>query len=183
MIPDIGFCIHLHRLRQEKRPSKKYVRTVGEYQCYWNGVKVDGLSGQMVERGGPGDNTKNIGDKHDRRIKAGTYPLGIHSGVKFKTIGYSNSENPTSIPRPGILVKDTDDRIAILIHPGSDYIWSVGCINPASNLVDANSAISYRDSRTQVIAIIDFIESKVTMPAGEEPKIPKCIIFIEGEPR
>lgn len=182
MIPAIGFCIHLRRLRQEQRTSKKYARTIGDYDCYWNRTKIPELSGQMVERGGPGDNTKAVGDKNDRRIKAGVYPLGIHDGTKFKSIGYVINENHAAMPRPGILLKKTHERTVVLIHPGMDYVWSKGCINPASGLVNANSAISYSDSRARVIAIIDYIKSKVTIPVGKEPEIPECVIFIEGEP-
>jgi hypothetical protein len=182
-IPASGFCIHLKRVRQERRAAERFSRTVGEYQCYWNGVAVDHLKGQMVERQGPGDNTTEVGDNRDLRIREGAYRLAIHNGVNYKTYGY-NERGTTyaETPKPGLLLKDTDERSAILIHPGEDYVKSIGCLNPTSNLSDANSAIDFMDSRRQVIAIIESMKANMRARFPTSGTIPEAIILIEGEP-
>lgn len=178
MLPTQGFCLHVRRLRQEQRAGKAMARTVGEYQGFWNGLPVAALKGQIVECHGPGDNSFAVGNTQDRRIAAGHYPLAAHSGTKFRTLGYRHSEDPAALPRPGLLLKGTDERRAILIHPAKDYLWSVGCLNPASGLSDANSRIDYADSRRRVIALIDFLRSKLQPGAPR----PAAEVWIEGEP-
>lgn len=182
-IPDTGFCIHLVRRREEQRQGWK-PRTVGDYKCYWNGKVLDGLSGQMVECGGPGDNTTAIGNKHDRRIAAGTYSLIIHDGGKYKTYGYTDSELATKGPKPGLLLGGTNQRSYILIHPGQNYRWSVGCINPASGLKNADSNINYKDSRKQVINLIESMKKHLgkDFPTKAGKTIPNATIIIEKEP-
>lgn len=178
-VPSTGFCIHLKRIRQETRATAGFSRTVGDYQCYWNGTKINGLAGQIVERGGPGDNTTAIGNNRDRRIRAGTYPLAIQDGTNYKTYGYTNDEN---IPKPGLLLKRTEERTAILLHPGKNYISSIGCLNPASGLTDARSQINFQNSRSQVIAIIDAMQTKMGAGFPKAGTIPDAVILIEGEP-
>ncbi|HEV7252449.1 MAG TPA: hypothetical protein VGN97_05035 [Mesorhizobium sp.] len=183
-IPAKGFCIYLQRKREEKRTTRKYGRTVGEYRCYWDGQTIAGLSGQLVERQGPGDNTDAVGNAKDLRIAAGTYPLAVHDGAKYQTLNYASSGSPSAKPKPGLLVKGTGERDYILVHPGMDYVWAVGCLNPASGLADANSKISYSDSRQQVIALIDAMKARL---GGQFPKkagatIPGAVIVITGEP-
>jgi hypothetical protein len=138
----------------------------------------------MVERGGPGDNTTAVGNLQDLRIAAGTYPLALHIGTKYKTNGYSPSLSHTALPRPGLLLKQTGERTAILIHPGMDYVWSVGCLNPASGLVNAKSSISFTDSRARVISIIDELKNRIGpgFPSAAGKTIPGAIVVIEGEP-
>lgn len=183
MIPATGFCIHLKRQRQEKRKGEPNSRTIGTYRCYWNAEEIPDLTGQIVERGGPGDNTTAIGNEFDRRIKAGLYPLAIQNGTKYKTIGYADSEDPKAIPRPGILVAQTEERVAILLHPAQNYFWSVGCLNPASGLTNADSQINYKDSRMRIIAIIEAIKERIAPKSkkGGTP-LPKVVLLIEGEP-
>jgi hypothetical protein len=183
-IPNTGFVIHLRRVRQEKRASKKFPRTVGQYRCFWNGTAIAGLEGQIVERGGPGDNTDAVGDKQDRRIAKGTYPLAFQSGTKYATQGYSSSSSHTALKRPGLLLKNTGQRDAILIHPGMDYVWSVGCLNPCSALTDAKSAVDFADSRKRVIAIIDAMRAKIGngFPKAGGAPVPGAVIVIDGEP-
>lgn len=183
-IPKSGFVIHLRRIRQEKRASKAYPRTVGEYACFWNGKAIPGLEGQIVERGGPGDNTDAVGNKRDLRIAQGTYRLAVHRGTKYATRGYSTSSSHTALQRPGILLKDTGERDAILIHPGMDYVWSVGCLNPGSGLTSTKSAVNFSDSRKRVIAIIDALKEKIggDFPNSGGAPIPGAVIVIEGEP-
>ncbi len=178
-IPTTGFCIHLQRIRQEIRAAAGFARTVGEYQCYWNGTKIGALTGQIVERGGPGDNTTAIGNNRDRRIREGTYPLAIQDGTNYKTYGYTKNE---SIPKPGLLLKGTDERTAILLHPGKNYISSIGCLNPATGLTNASSQIDFADSRRQVIAIINAMQTKMGAKFPRSGTIPEATILIQGEP-
>ncbi|HVF67195.1 MAG TPA: peptidoglycan DD-metalloendopeptidase family protein [Pyrinomonadaceae bacterium] len=182
-IPSKGFCIHLKRVRQEKRPSLDFARTVGEYQCYWDGAAIDGLGGQMVERGGPGDNTTEVGNNRDLRVRSGAYRLAVHAGSHYRTYDY-NEQEPSypKHPNPGLLLMDTDERSWILIHPGEDYVKSIGCLNPASALADASAAFAFDDSRTRVIAIIEALKSKLGPKFPKSGAIPDATIFIEGEP-
>jgi hypothetical protein len=182
-IPDRGFCIHLKRLRQERRPAQDFPRTVGEYQCYWDGVAIDELKGQMVERGGPGDNTTEVGDNRNLRVSAGAYRLAIHGGSHYRTYGY-NELDPAyaKTPNPGLLLQDTDERTWILIHPGEDYVKSIGCLNPASGLTAADSAVAFADSRGRVVAIIEAMRSRLGAKFPKSGSIPGATIFIEGEP-
>ena len=122
MIPSKGFCIVLQRVRQEKRTNKAFARTVGNYTCFWDGAELAGLNGQLVEQHGPGDNTK-VGKANHLRIHEGTYRLAIQDGPKYRTFGYSEG---TRLPKPGILVQDAGDRDGIVIHPGIDYVSSIG---------------------------------------------------------
>jgi|SRR6516164_662522 hypothetical protein len=181
MIPSTGFCILLQRVRQEKRSNKSYPRTVGNYTCYWNGAELAGLSGQMVERGGPGDNTAKVGKARHLRIREATYRLSTHDSEKFRTAGYSSGRRN---PKPGILLQDTDERSGIVIHPGDDYLWSIGCLNPGFNLTNANSSVEFQDSRARVIAIIEAMKTKIgaRFPGRGEATIPNAIIMIVGEP-
>lgn len=181
-VPTNGFCIYLRRVRQEKRASMTFPRTIGEYQCYWNGAPLQGLAGQIVERGGPGDNTDEIGDLRDRRIVAGSYPVAIHEGVKYRTYRYSNDTTPAGRPKPGLLVEKTDEREAILIHPGNGYLSSIGCLNPSVGLTNANSNIDFSDSRSRVIAIIEAMKGAMGDAFPKSGKIPNATILIEGEP-
>lgn len=179
-----GFLIHLQRVRQERRRSKAYARTVGRYACYWDGVAIPGLEGQMVERQGPGDNTTAIGNRQDLRIRSGRYPLAVQNGTKYKTFGYHTSESHTALPRPGLLLLDTQQRSAILIHPGMDYVWSVGCLNPGSGLVNASSGVVFTDSRRRVMSLIDEMRTRMgaRFPRAGGTRIPDAAILIEGEP-
>lgn len=179
MIPSIGFCFYLRRLREERGMQRAYSRTIGKYSCFWNGIEIPYLLGLTVERGGPSDNTKAVGDKNNLRICPGTYPLAAHSGPKYRTIGYKQSLNFSDMPRPGILLKETGERTEILIHPGQDYVWSAGCINLASRLVNAESRINYVDSRQKVVDIIDFVTSKIQNSGNKDINYPECIIIIE----
>lgn len=181
-IPGKGFCIHLRRIRQETRSGMSYARTIGEYQCYWNGEPMADLIGQIVEREGPGDNTFKIGNLRDRRIKAGTYRLAIQDGAHYKTYGYTTGNKRRLHPMPGILLQDTGERTAILIHRGEDYVNSVGCLNPASGLTNARSKIDFDDSRDRVIGFIEAMKIKLGARFPKTGRIPDAIILIEGEP-
>ena len=163
--------------------SENHARTVADYQCFWNGDALEDLKGQMVERGGPGDNTTEIGDNRDLRIRAGAYRLAIHNGVNYKTYNYNEiSTTFEEKPKPGLLLLDTDERSAILIHPGEDYVRSIGCLNPASGLTDADSVIDFIDSRNRVVAIIKAIKSKMKRNFPKSGTIRDAVVLIEGEP-
>lgn len=180
MIPLQGFCIELNRLRQEHRAGEPD-RTVGEYHCYWDGILIPGLEGQMVECRGPGDNTFAVGNMLDRRIAQGIYPLALHHSNKFSTLKFTASDKPEDKPRPAIKLNQTKERQGILIHPAQGWKWSSGCLNPAKGLLNGTSNIDYKESRRQLIAIIDFLRTKVVLINGK-PKAPKAIILIRGEP-
>jgi hypothetical protein len=109
--------LRVKRLRQEKRKTKGFARTVSSYQVFHNGASVAGLTGLFVERQGPGDNTKTGRSQH-RRIAAGRYPLETHEGAdapgtsipKYRTIGYSKSDRTNGYSRACIGVADTGSR-------------------------------------------------------------------------
>jgi hypothetical protein len=180
-IPATGFCLYLRRVREEQRDGFNFARTVGEYQCYWNGEPIADLAGQMAERNGPGDNTAS-GVKNHRRIEEGAYPLAVHDGGRYKTFHYAKSGEPL----PGLAVRKTNQRTDILIHPchhDHGYVSSIGCINPAVGLEDADSKIDLADSRGRVIAIIDRMKEKYGADfPDEEATIPDALLVIEGEP-
>lgn len=183
-VPAKGFCIHIQRIREETREGMGYSRTVSDCHCYWNGELIHDLDGQIVERGGPGDNTSTGVSEH-RRIKEGLYRLSIQDGERYKTYKYAAS----GFPHPGLLVLDTGKRTAILIHPAHDqpgYVSSIGCLNPAVGLKNANSKINLADSRNRVIAIIEAMKAKLgtAFPknGAEDGTIPGAVMVIEGEP-
>ena len=182
-IPAKGFCIFVKRVRQERRPSMDFSRTIGEYQCFFDGQKIDALAGQIAERGGPGNNTGGIGSNRHLRISEGVYPISIHAGARYRTFGYADKLKEH--PMPGLLLEDTDERSAILIHPCHDddgYVSSIGCINPATGLTNANSEIDLVDSRKRVIAIIDGMKQAMGAKFPKGGSIHGAVIMIEGEP-
>lgn len=179
-VPATGFCLYIERIRQEERDGMGFPRTVSEYRCYWNGDAIPDLEGQMVERGGPGDNSSDGVLRH-RRIEEGEYPLSIQDGERYKTYHYVES----GFPFPGVLLDDTGDRSAILLHPchqDEGYLSSIGCINPAIDLEDADSVIDLTDSRDRVIAIIEAMKEKLGNAFPREGTIPDAVIVIAGEP-
>jgi hypothetical protein len=182
--------LRVNRIRQERRKTKAFARTVSSYQVFHNGTAVPGLTGLFVERQGPGDNTKKGKTQHSR-IAAGRYPLETHSGLnapgtntpKYKTIGYSKSEQPNGYPRASIGVADTGAREGILIHPAQDYCWSIGCLNPGTNLNGPNDGINYKQSRSMVIALIDDMKNFLTgkFPTSNNQPIPGAFLVITEE--
>jgi hypothetical protein len=179
-VPTTSFCLYIRRIRQEERAGMGFPRTVSEYQCYWEGEALPDLEGQMVERGGPGDNSSTGVERH-RRIEAGKYPLSIQDGEHYKTYDYVAS----GFPFPGVLLDDTGHRSAILLHPchqDEGYLSSIGCINPAIGLKNADSRIDLADSRTRVIAIIQAMKLKLGSAFPRHGSIPGAVIVIESEP-
>ncbi|WP_170135063.1 glucosaminidase domain-containing protein [Acuticoccus kandeliae] len=185
-----GVVLRIKRIRSERRAGMSHDRTVGEYQLFVDGNPVGGLTGMTFERQGPGDNSSD-GVRFHRRIREGRYPLFTHAGsatiggvTKFKTIGFSSNDGVRHPPMPSIRVGETRSRAGILLHPGQNYVWSIGCINPSTPLSGANGAMDYRDSRTRVIAIIDAMRNALggRFPTGNNAGIPGAILEIVGEP-
>ena len=153
-IQNTGWEFHIVRQSEQRRSSDGKRRTVGRYQVYHEGVRQTGtgLSGTVAETRGPGAN-RPAGN--NRRVEAGRYPLWTQDGEKYVTIGYRDSESATARPKPGIELKETDQRSEILIHPGQGFLASIGCINPCTALPNALEEIDFKPSRKRVIAIIE----------------------------
>jgi hypothetical protein len=77
---------------------------------------------------------------------------------------------------------DTRERKYVLIHPGEDYVKSVGCLNPATGLMNADSAIGFADSRKRVIDMIEAMKSRLGSGFPNSGVIRDACIVIEGEP-
>jgi len=181
-----GWEILIKRKSQHKRANKTYARTVSTYQVFHDGQPVNGLSGMIAERQGKGDNGPKGVSEH-RRIEAGTYEIATHDGAsndKYKTIGYSKDSSLAALPRPCFRFLDTGSRSGILLHPGSGYLYSIGCFNPGTTLNSADDNLQWGDSRTRVIALLDDMKSFLgsAFPKGNNQKIPRAKAVVEGEP-
>ena len=172
--------LRLRRLKTELRPGQGFARTVSTYEVFFNREKLPGLEGMAFERQGPGDNGAS-GRKYHRRIAAGTYPLFTQDGSNYKTVGYQTSGEH---PRPGVLVGETGERVAILFHPGNRYLASIGCINLSKPLNSAREDMVYRESQVRVIAMIDAMKEKLgnDFPKRNGQRIANAWLVIEGEP-
>lgn len=149
--PPVGWTIAIRRLRTEQREGESFARTVGTYSVLHNGSPQPGLSGATVERQGPGDNGPT-GKAQHRCIAAGSYPLRAHASAKYGTTGYATTG---ARPRPAIEVGNTGDRTGILVHPADGYASTIGCLNLAGSLSDADSDISLPDSLRRVMDVIE----------------------------
>lgn len=182
-ITRIGWEFHIIRNSEQKRQSDGKRRTVGTYQIYHDGIPQHspGLSGMVAETRGPGANSPA---GNNRRIEAGRYPLYTQIGEKYVTIGYKNSESISAKPKPGLLLKNTDERVGILIHPGIGFLASVGCINPCTSLPNETEMIDFIPSRRRVIAIINDLKNYLgdTFPDANGLKIVNSYVIIDGEP-
>jgi hypothetical protein len=167
--------LRLVRSGEQTRGANR--RTVGRYQVFHDNVAVPGLSGATAETRGPGANRPR---GNNRCVEAGTYGLHIQSGAKYATIGYTGNVNPTALRRPGLLLLPTGDREGILIHPARGFLWSVGCINPATSLASSGSDIDFIDSRTRVIALIDDLKAFLgaAFPTAAGARIPGATVVI-----
>lgn len=175
-----GFILQVVRRRTEYREGKGFSRTVGEYQAFFNRQPVPGLQGAVYEQKGPGDNT-STGTANARRIAAGTYPLHTQAGVKYKTYGYTSG---TAYPKPGLLVENTDYRKGIVIHPGSGYLSSVGCLNPSQPLSGAEGNLDFMESRDRTISLIDKMREILgdRFPSTNGHLIKDAWLVVQGEP-
>jgi peptidoglycan hydrolase-like protein with peptidoglycan-binding domain len=175
-IPQSGWTLLVRRLRTEKRDSKPFARTVGQYQVYVDGAPVADLRGMTVEREGPGDNGP-VGKADHRCIEAGTYPLRGHNTENYTTVGF---ETDGDHPRPALEVGDTDARVGILIHPASGYGSTIGCINLAGSLGGPDSDFSLSDSTARVIAVIDDLKRRGNLT--DEGAIRDCRLVLVDPP-
>jgi hypothetical protein len=178
-----GWELHIVRETVQRRPSDGRRRTIGRYQVYRDGVAQPGagLSGTTAEAKGPG---ANIPKDNGKRIEQGRYPLWTQAPGRYATLNYSSSENPDAGPKPAIEVKGTGERYEILIHPGHDFLASVGCINLCTSLPNEHESISYAPSRKRVISVIGNLKSYLgaDFPKHNGERIPKAIVIIDGEP-
>ena len=178
-----GWEFHIIRHSEQKRPSDGKRRTVGTYQVFHNGVKQtgEGLFGTVAEARGPGAN-RPAGNGN--RIEEGRYPLFTQHGSKYVTIGFAASESTTAKPKPGLELKETNERAEILIHPGQGFLASIGCINPCKILPNASEMIDYVPSRKRVIAIIEDLKAFLgpNFPTSNGRKIPNAFVVVDGEP-
>ncbi|HEX8164638.1 MAG TPA: hypothetical protein VF601_02495 [Beijerinckiaceae bacterium] len=186
----ISWELRISRIRQEKRRDKPFPRTISRYQVFHDNEAVDHLSGFFVERQGPGDNSRTGTNEH-RRIEAGRYPISTHESpirhgvIKYKAIGYTNSNRVGATPRVCIGLDDTGHRRGILIHPGQGYIWSVGCLNPGKVLNSPADNLKYAEGREMVIALIEDLAAYLgdAFPRRNNRRIPYASVIITGEPR
>lgn len=182
-ITGTGWEFHIVRKSEQKRASDGKRRTVGTYQVFHNGVKQTGagMSGTVAETRGPSAN-KPAGN--NRRIEPGRYPLFTQDGTNYVTIGFKDSESASAKPKPGIELKNTGQRFEILIHPGTGFLSSVGCINPCTSLPNAKEMIDYVPSRKRVIAIINDLKAFAGngFPTKNGRKIPDAFVVVDGDP-
>ena len=176
-----GWELHVNRLGLQTRG--RVTRTYSTYQVHRDGVAVADLFGHVCECTGPGDNLH----RNSKRIKAGRYPLSTQFGRKYRSMGFSqDTHTPAVQPMPGLLLKDTGRRTAILIHPGHPpklFLSSIGCLNLTSPL-RKNDNMEFFESRARVIALIDSLRafSPDSFHDGRPRQIPGAFIVIDGEP-
>jgi hypothetical protein len=169
--------------RQGLQRNDGKARTYGSYQVHLNGAPVAGLSGNICESIGPGDNSHADNGK---RIEQGQYPLWTQFG-RYRSIGYADeAAGAGAEPMPGVRLEGTGARTAILIHPGHPptlYLSSVGCLNP-TNPLTADENMNFWDSRGRVIAIIDSLRQFAPTAFAHEvvTRIPGAFVVIDGEP-
>lgn len=170
--------LRITRTGEQTRGGRR--RTVSRYQVYHDNSPVSGLKGTIAETRGPGANAPA---GNNRCVEAGSYNLHIHKGTNYVTIGYTSNLNQAAIPRPGLLLLPTGQRVGILIHPGRGFLSSVGCLNPTNALASGSSDIGFVDSRKRVIAIIDDLKSFLgsSFPTATGAKIPRAKVVIQQQ--
>jgi len=160
-------------------------RTYGNYQAFLNGKPIAGLDGNVCESPGPGENEAPATPGNPRRIEQGRYPLFTQFGNHYATIGYS-TDHPEQHPMPGVLLGNTGQRSAILIHPGHPptlFLSSIGCLNLTRPL-QPDHMMDFLDSRSRVIAVIDSLTAFAPDAFAHrvDTAIPNAAIVIAGEP-
>lgn len=144
-----GWELHVVRSGEQSRGERK--RTIGSYTIYHDGAATT-LAGTSVEAKGPGNNQiRGCG----RCIEPGIYPLATHDGEHYKTIGYITSDDCDQTPKPGLELRKTGNRDAVLVHPGHGFLASIGCINLTGSLADGSADIPFIESRERVISAIN----------------------------
>jgi hypothetical protein len=178
-----GWELYIVREAVQRRASDGKRRTVGRYQVYHDGVPQTGtdLRGMTAEAKGPGANRP---PENGKRIEQGQYPLWTQAGGRYVTLGYSPSEDPYAEPKPALELKDTDERTEILVHPGHDFLASVGCINLCRSLPNAQEQIDYAPSRKRVISIITDLRNYLgqNFPNENGKRLRRASVVIDGEP-
>jgi hypothetical protein len=175
--------LRVTRLGIQKNSDGKQ-RTYGSYQVFLSGQPIAALQGHMCECIGPGDN-KHAGN--DKRIEQGRYPLWTQFGERYVSIGYStDTTKPAVLPMPGIGLRDTGNRSAILVHPGHPpnlYLSSIGCLNPTQPLGPQDD-MDFLESRSRVIAMIESLKqfSPASFQRQHPAPIPDAWVVIDGEP-
>jgi hypothetical protein len=182
-ITGTGWEFHVQRLGIHHSGTK--TRTYGEYQAYLDGQPITGLSGNVCESPGPGENQTPASSAKPRRIEQGSYPLFTQFGAHYATIGYT-TVHPEQQPMPGVLLGNTGHRSAILIHPGHPptlYLSSIGCLNLTKPL-QPNDNMDFLESRSRVIAVINSLADFAPSAFAERvtTAIPNASIVIDGEP-
>jgi hypothetical protein len=178
-----GWELHIVRESVQRRASDGRRRTVGRYQVYHDGVAQTGadMQGMTAESKGPGANEPADNGK---RVEQGHYPLWTHPPGQYATFGYSTSKDPDAKPKPCFALKDTGDRYDILVHPGHEFLASVGCINLCESLPNAQEQIDYVPSRKRVISVIADMKNylRQDFPNSNGKRIPRASVVIDGEP-
>jgi hypothetical protein len=87
---------------------------------------------------------------------------------------------------PGLLLMETGNRTAILIHPGHPpklYLSSIGCFNPTKPL-GKDDDMEFLESRTRVLALIDSLRAfnPASFQRSRPTPIPDAAVVIDGEP-
>lgn len=158
-------------------------RTVGRYQVFHDGVEQDGgdMHGMTAETKGPG---ANYPADNGKRIEQGRYPIWTQEPGSYCTWDYADSDDETVEPKPSFELKDTGARYEILLHPGSGFLRSIGCINPCTSLPGADEPITYQSSRRRVISLIEDMKRYVgaEFPDRNGKRVPKAFVVIDGEP-
>jgi hypothetical protein len=178
------YIIRVQRQAMQARADVPYQRTLGSYSTEFDGNATQ-LSGFVVERQGPGDDTA-VGVAQHRRIAAGRYPLFTHAGAngKYKTIGYSTGGAANALPRPAIGVGGTGAREGILIHCAAGFLMSIGCLNPSGPLANGDANLTWADSKARVVALIEDMRQRfgAEFPGANNVRIPGAWLVIQGEP-
>ena len=180
-ITEKGWELLLTRIAEQCHAKTGRRRSIGTYQVYHHGEAQKGLSGWTAEAKGPGANRP---EGNGLRIEAGRYPLATWGGQRYLTWDYSESDNPRHGPKPGLELAKTDERVEILVHPGLNFLSSIGCINLCHALPTAATRIKYADSRARVIAIIEDLKdfSPSRFPSTNGKLIPSAYVVVQGEP-
>jgi hypothetical protein len=175
-----GWEIWVQRIAEQRHPKSGKRRTVGSYQVFHDGNPQAGLKGWTTEAKGPGANRP---EGNGLRIEAGRYPLATWGGQRYVTYGYADPPGPNTWPKPALELRATDQRTEILIHPGRNFLSSVGCINLTARLTGATQRIDARDSHERVVALIEDLRAYVIrFPAANGRPVPRAFAVVEGEP-
>jgi hypothetical protein len=178
-----GWEFHIVRKSVQTRPDGARKRTVGTYRIFHDGIEQAGklLRGMIAECKGPGANRPAGNGK---RVEAGRYPVATHLGARYRTIGFDPDSAPGGHRRPSLLLLNTGERAGILIHPGRNFLSSIGCFNPCTSLPDGAEMMDFEGSLARTIAIIADLRSFLgsRFPAAAPKRVPGAAFVIDGEP-